>query len=342
VPVIDRILNRRARAEFCAALLACLACVNGVSAQAEPAPVEPSAPAVGSDTAPAPAAKPAEPPPSAAAPTAPAEPAPAPPPPPPPPIGPPPAPGSFAEKVVYEPPKDDVTTLTASGGGALNGGNTNSYAVNVGANFQLIRQPHGFSAYAAFAYGVADLPDDDSDNLEPIVRNLNARARYDFFMSRMDALFLATVFRWDPFAGIDRRNQGQIGYLRYFLREDKHRFWGEVGYDLTADNYGPVEGKPDAVLPVDENVLVHSARLFAGYDNQLNAALTYVGGLEALFNVEESKDVRLNFSNALRSAIAGNFSLELKLTLAFDNVPATTDAKKLDTTLLVNLLYQLI
>jgi putative salt-induced outer membrane protein YdiY len=343
VPPIDRSLNRHARAELCAALLACLAFVNGVRAQAEPAPVEPSTPAVGSDTAPAPSAKPADPPPSAAAPTAPAEPPapPPPPPPPPPPLGPPPAPGSFAEKVVYEPPKDDVTTLTASGGGALNGGNTNSYAVNVGANFQLIRQPHGFTAFAAFAYGVADLPG-GGDNLEPIVRNLNAKARYDFFMSRLDALFLATVFRWDPFAGIDRRNQGQIGYLRYFLREDKHRFWGEIGYDLTSDNLGPVEGVPDAALPADESVIVHSARLFAGYDNQLNASLTYLGGLEALFNVEESKDVRLNFSNALRSAIAGDFSLELKLTLAFDNVPATTDAKKLDTTLLVNVIYQLL
>lgn len=339
---IDRILNRHARAEFCGALLACLTCANVVRAQAAPAAAEPSAPAVGSETSPAPDTKSADPPPAAAALTPPAEPPP-PPPPPPPPAGPPPEPGSFAEKVVYEPPKhDDVTTLTASGGGALNGGNTNSYAVNVGANFQLIRQPHGFSAYVAFAYGVADLPDDDSDNLEPIVRNLNAKARYDFFVSRMDALFLATVFRWDPFAGIDRRNQGQVGYLRYFLRQDKHRFWGEVGYDLTSDNYGPVEGKPDAALPPEENVLVHSARLFAGYDNQLNAALTYLGGLEALFNVEKSKDVRLNFSNALRSAIAGNFSLELKLTLAFDNVPATSDAKKLDTTLLINLLYQLL
>lgn len=239
-------------------------------------------------------------------------------------------------------PSDDVTSLSASGGGALNGGNTNSYAVNIGADFKLIRQPHGFSANVAFAYGVADVPGDTSDNLEPIVRNLNARARYDFYLSLMDGVFVATAFRWDPFAGIDRRNQGQLGYLRYFYRAEKHRFWGEIGYDLTSDNYGPVEGKPDAVEPDPETQVVHSARVFFGYDNQLNAALTYLGGLEALFNVEEGKDVRLNWSNALRSAIAGNFSLELKLNLLFDNVPATTQAKKLDTVLLVNLLYQLI
>jgi putative salt-induced outer membrane protein YdiY len=244
--------------------------------------------------------------------------------------------------VSHEAPKGDVTSLSASGGGALNGGNTNSYSVNLGADFTLIRQPHGFSAHVAFAYGVADLPTDTSDDLEPIVRNLNAKARYDFFVSQMDAVFLATAFRWDPFAGIDRRNQGQIGYLRYFYRQEKHRFWGEVGYDLTSDDYGPVEGKPDAALPAEEEQIIHSARLFVGYENQLNPAITYLGGLEGLFNVEKSKDVRVNFSNALRSAIAGNFSLELKLTFAFDNEPATIDAKKLDTVALLNLIYQLI
>jgi hypothetical protein len=82
--------------------------------------------------------------------------------------------------------------------------------------------------------------------------------------------------------------------------------------------------------------------LFVGYENQLNPAIVYLGGLEGLFNVEESKDIRVNFSNALRSAIAGSFSLELKLTFAFDNVPATSDAKKLDTVALLNLIYQLI
>lgn len=314
---------------------------NEPPAAAPPAAAPPAAPEPQPSAAPETA--PADPPPAAEAP-------PAPPPPPPPapvltipaPAAPPPAPGVHAEKAPYEAPTSDVTSLTASGGGALNGGNTNSYQVNLGADFQLIRQPHGFSAAATFAYGVADVPTDETEDLEPIVRNLFAKARYDFFLSAADALFLATAFRWDPFAGIDRRNQGQIGYLRYFLRQEDHRFWGELGYDLTADDYGPVEGKPDAELPDPEEEIIHSVRVFFGYDNKLNEAVTYLGGLEALLNVEDPEDTRLNFSNALRSSIAGNFALEVKLTLAFDNVPATPDAEKLDTTALVNLIYQLI
>jgi len=87
--------------------------------------------------------------------------------------------------------------------------------------------------------------------------------------------------------------------------------------------------------------VIHSARLFLGYDNKLNAVLTYVGGLEGLLNVEEPKDTRIAFDNALRSAIATNLQLELKFTLLFDNVPVL-GAEKVDTQTLVNLIYNLI
>ena len=76
------------------------------------------------------------------------------------------------------------------------------------------------------------------DASEETVKNLNAKLRYDYYLTLMDALFVAIVLRWDEFAGLDLRVQGQLGYLRNFLRKDGHRFWGEVGYDLTVDNEG--------------------------------------------------------------------------------------------------------
>ncbi len=327
-----------------AALLASLCCAGAAQAQTPVPPPPTAAPAAEPAPAPTPEPSPADAPPAAEVPP----PAAPPPPPPPPPLSapPPPAPidpGVHGERVKYDAPSTDVTSLTASGGAALNGGNTNSYQVNLGADFQLIRQPHGFAATAAFAYGVADIPDEEgSEDLEPIVRNLNAKARYDYFLSQLDAIFLATAFRWDPFAGIDRRNQGQIGYLRYLHRAEKHRFWGEIGYDLTSDDYRPVEGIPDAVEPDPEEDVIHSVRLFFGYENTLNASLTYLGGLEALMSVEDPEDTRINFANAIRSSISGNFALELKLTFGFDNIPATEQAEKLDTTVLINLIYQLL
>jgi hypothetical protein len=45
--------------------------------------------------------------------------------------------------------------------------------------------------------------------------------------------------------------------------------------------------------------------------------------------------------NALRSKIGGNFSLELKLSFQFDNVPVP-GAEKLDTQTLGSLIYNLI
>jgi hypothetical protein len=119
----------------------------------------------------------------------------------------------------------------------------------------------------------------------------------------------------------------------------------------TYDNYYPLpnpafdpeedEG-PDNLSRIDQgDAVIHSARLFFGYENKINAVLTYVGGLEGLLNVEEPKDTRVNFDNALRSAIATNLQLELKFTLQLDNVPVL-GAEKVDTQTLVSLIYNLI
>lgn len=246
----------------------------------------------------------------------------------------------LGEKPLYERPKNDTTSLNASAGGSFNTGNTRSYQITAGGEFRLVRNPHGVGASVAFAYGRADAPADTSDRMLETIKNLNAKARYDFFLTQNDALFLATGFRWDPFAGIKRRNQGLLGYLRYFVVEEKQRFWGELGYDLTSDSYQqlPMQDPPDP-----RNKIFHSARAFLGYDNQLNEAVTYLGGLEVLLDVETPKHVRLNFDNALRSALGGAFKLELKFRLAADST-ARSDrgAAPIDTATLISLLYTLI
>ena len=195
-------------------------------------------------------------------------------------------PDQHTEKVATEEPKKDNTiSLSALLGGSLNTGNTQSWQLNVGSDFLLVRNPHSFAAGAQFPYGEANLPDDGIDEFEKTVGSLLARARYDFFLTHLDALFLAAGFRWDEFAGLDARVQGQVGYVRYFIRTDVHRFWGEVGYDATYDDYHPLpifmDGEITGFTP-NGHELVHSARLFAGYDNRLNEAVTYLGGLEGV------------------------------------------------------------
>jgi hypothetical protein len=264
----------------------------------------------------------------------------------PPPAAPAPAPMSLppvtplAEKPLYERPKNDITSLNASAGASFNTGSTRAYQLTAGGDFRLVRNPHGVGASVAFAYGRADVAQDTSDRMLETIKNLNAKARYDFFLTLYDAVFLATGFRWDPFAGIDRRNQGLLGYLRYFVVEKKQRFWGELGYDLTSDRYRQL---PMQEPPNPRSTLFHSARLFVGYDNQLNEAVTYLGGVELLVDVEKPKHVRVNFDNALRSALNGDFKLELKFRLAADGT-ARRDrrAPPIDTATLISLLYTLI
>jgi putative salt-induced outer membrane protein YdiY len=215
-------------------------------------------------------------------------------------------------------------------------GNTKTWQVVGGSNFLLVRMPHALSAAADLAFGEADIPDDDVDEYESTVKNLRAKVRYDFFLSEMDAVIAAGAFRRDEFAGIDARAQGQVGYLRYFARSKTHRFWGELGYDLTYDDFAPLTDED-----IEGSEVVHSVRVFAGYDNRLNEVVTYLGGLEALVNVEDTKDTRINFDNALRSKVANKLQVELKFSLQWDNVPIP-GAVDLDTQTLVSLIYSLI
>lgn len=244
-----------------------------------------------------------------------------------------------AESVSTDAPTDDETALNIAAGGTLSTGNTRSWQVNAGGDMRVVRDEHAVGAMVNFIYGRSDLPDDSTRTYQDTVRNLNAKLRYDYFLSDMDALFVAAGFRWDTFAGLDARVQGQVGYLRNFVLEESSRFWGEIGYDLTYDNYTDdiLRANPDA----DEIDVVHSARGFVGYDNHVTETLTWLTGLEALVNVELPRDFRINWDNALRSKINGNFQLEIKFSLKYDNkpVPGTND---LDTLTQLNLIYNLI
>ncbi len=239
--------------------------------------------------------------------------------------------------------QEDVTSLNATLGGAFSTGNTEAWQLNTGSAFDLIRGRHGLGLTMDFAYGRANIVDDGTEAMIDTVRNLRARARYDFFLTPMDAMFVAAVYRWDTFAGLDTRAQGQVGYLRYFYKAEKHRLWGELGYDLTYDNYDPDPlldvNDPALILPGDD--VVHSVRLFLGYDNQLNEQVTFLTGAAGLINVEDTDDFRLSWSSALRSTIGAGFQVELKFNLDLDTQPVP-GAEKVDTTTLINLIYNLL
>lgn len=238
-------------------------------------------------------------------------------------------------------PGEDELAWTAAAGGTLNTGNTRQWNSNAATTFRFSDRYHLVDATAQFNYGRAVLPDAPGDGFVDTVRKFNSRARYGYHLTHYDALFVGTGFRWDTFAGLEARVQGQAGYLRYFVRKDAYRIWGEVGYDFTYDNF-----YPDPLLDAMGNVLkgyrtVHSGRAFLGYDNRLNDAVSFLTGAELLVSVLDPENTRLRWDNALTARMIDRLSVEIRFLLEYENQPVTGRGK-LDTTTLANLVLTLI
>jgi putative salt-induced outer membrane protein YdiY len=251
----------------------------------------------------------------------------------------------FSEKAAAAPFQKDVTTMNTSFGGSMNSGNTQATSVSLGSAFAIVRGRHGLGLTMDFAYGRARVTDvlTMRSRMVDTVRNMRARGRYDLFLTPLDALFLAGGYRWDPFAGLDMRNEGMLGYKRFLHKEEKQLLWAELGYDLTYDNYDP-DPLPDPTMPghyLKGHEWVHAARLFLGYDHHLYEQIQLVTGVEGLLSVTEPKDFRFNWDLAIRSSIMTRLQLELKFSLQFDNVPVP-GKKSVDALTRANLIYTLI
>lgn len=240
----------------------------------------------------------------------------------------------------------ELTSFSASFGGALSSGNTQAMQATVGTIFGMVRDRHALDLTMDFVYGRAR-PSAAGDVVDT-ARNLRSRGRYALFLSTMDALFVAGMYRWDTFAGLDARLQGQAGYMRNLYTEDKLRLWGEIGYDLTYENYDP-DPLPDPANParsIEGYQYLHSARLFLGYDNQINAMMVVLLGIEGLLNVVEPSDSRVNADLALRSVVIDRLQLEFKASIMVDTKPpprpADRELYKYDGILKLNLIYTLI
>jgi putative salt-induced outer membrane protein YdiY len=238
----------------------------------------------------------------------------------------------------------DKTNWTIGLGGTLNTGNTRTFAFSTNSHLQLKRHAHQLTADITGIYGLAAVRDATTNafsSWNPNAGNVFGQLRYDFFMTPDDALVAAVQVRHDRFAGLELRFQGQLGYLRNFVNEENHRLWAEAGYDLTYDSFFYEPAAATAVPPPMANQVVHSARVFLGYDNHLNEAVTFLTGVEALFDFEDASNVRLNVISELRSKIGSNFQVSLQHTLRFDGVPPEGKTT-LDNTLVVNLVYALV
>lgn len=248
-------------------------------------------------------------------------------------------PAQYTEKVsLVRPPVENRYQGNLSFGTTLNSGNTQAYAGTAGGRFQLNRNLHQFTVEAlgsfARAYNAA------TDSVERSALNVIGRARYDYFMTRNDALFVAVAPRADQFAGLDMRLQTQAGYARnMYALADSHRLWLEAGYDGTYDNFSGYAA-PGTVHEgaVPDPEFVHSGRLFLGYTNLLTPIASLNAGVEFLYDFEDSQNNRVNTTLELTSSLSQRFKLSILSRVLYDQKPVE-NKKSTDTITTVQLVY---
>jgi putative salt-induced outer membrane protein len=237
------------------------------------------------------------------------------------------------------PDAKDATELQLQAGGLMATGNSRSVAGTSSGQFRLRREANQFSTDLAANYARAAVP---GQGMETSVENYQGKVRYDRFLTERLAAFLSVSARRDRFQGLDLRLNVDPGLSYYLVDEANHQLWGELGYDLQLDlrRQEFIDAAPPDE-PVADTETRHNGRVFTGYANGLNEAVTFKTGLEYIQGISDTESFRLNWDASLQSKIGGNFSLATTFTLKYDSNPLP-DVEKVDTMTAVNLVYRLL
>jgi putative salt-induced outer membrane protein len=238
----------------------------------------------------------------------------------------------------------DATELAVGAGGLASTGNARLISLTTNGDFRLRRSDNQFTAAVAGNYGRTAVP---GRSPETNVANLQTRARYDRFFLTDWTAFLGVQARNDRFQGIDLRLQIDPGIGYYFVNDPKQLLWVELGYDYLHDVRRDEDrivrdaaGVPTGQI-IDKTSTVHSGRLFLGYNNQLNEAVSFNAGVEYLQGLSDTSVHRLNGDAKLSSKIGEGFSLATSFSLRYDNQPLP-GKEKVDTITALNLVFKLL
>lgn len=235
----------------------------------------------------------------------------------------------------------DTTELRLSAGGLMSGGNASSLALTSSTRFRIRRQENQLTAAVAANYG-SSVPEGETES-QVSVENVQGRLRYDRFLNERLTVLLGLTALKDRFQGLDLRVNVDPGLGYYFVDEEKHRWWTELGYDLQYDyrRADAIAAGLDEGRVLERAAVRHSARLFVGYENNLTETIAFDTGFEYLEALHQPENLRLNWDVALTSRIAGNFSIASTFSLRYDNNPLP-GVENTDYTTSVSLVYQLL
>jgi hypothetical protein len=106
------------------------------------------------------------------------------------------------------------------------------------------------------------------------------KGRYDRFLTERNALFVSARVGADKVAGKSLVAGGQLGYSRLLFKDAVHELAAEAGYDFSHELY---EADIDSLI-------IHSARLFAGYTATLTKDTSVAASVEWLTNLNAEDD----------------------------------------------------
>ena len=241
----------------------------------------------------------------------------------------------------------DTTELSIAAGGLAASGNSKLLALTTASTFRLRREQNQFSAVLAGNYTRTGPP--GGGESVTTVENIQGKTRYDRFLSGEFGVFLGVQGRRDRFQGLNLRLQVDPGVFYYFIDEASQQLWSELGYDLLYDIR-----RDDSIFDAAGNRLkdakgddlgktktVHSGRLFVGYSNKLNDAVTFTLGLEYLQALKDTTFWKFNGDAAITSKLGKRFSLATSFSLRYDHEPLP-GKQKTDTITALNLVYTML
>ncbi len=249
---------------------------------------------------------------------------------------------TFAAGATGAAAEEPTTTISADLGATWTSGNTETIAVNGAGHGAHTWEKNKLGLELVVNVGQAVLDTNADGFLDDTERDAgyiatvghySADLRYDRFLGDKDSIYALAGALIDQFAGYDSRIHGQIGYSRYFIKNDSTEFVGEIGADVANEDYVP------GITP--DTALIYAAREMLGIKEKFNENVALEEKIEAYENVQDFADTRILNSIALTSKVSGKLSLKLSHTLTFDNVPVE-GFEKLDQTAMATIVVTLL
>lgn len=136
--------------------------------------------------------------------------------------------------------------------------------------------------------------------------------KYDHDIGERLGWFTLGGWERNRIAGIDDRYNLDGGVSYALLKSERQTLVGEGGLGFTDER--PVVGESDDFL---------TARLMSRYERRLSSTSSLETQLEAIQNLDDSEDLRLEYLLAVTAKINSKLALKASYTVSFDNDPAS-------------------